>query len=180
MKIADVMTPDLETVSPSDTLKTAARLMADLDSGALPVGEDNRLIGTITGHDIAMQVAAEGLDPGKTTVGEAMSSDVLYCFESESVEEVSEKMRGWWVRRLPGDRLGDIVRRQGHQHFVIEHAAVTAFGKARYRQARLTRLERPPPGIGACRLADNAPVEAFVARPLQAVDEVDHRAGGRV
>ena len=58
-------------------------------------------IGTITGHDIAMQVAAEGLDPGKTTVGQAMSSDVLYCFESESVEEVSEKMRGWWVRRLP-------------------------------------------------------------------------------
>jgi CBS domain-containing protein len=101
MKVADVMTPDLETVSPSDTLRTAARLMAVVESGALPVGEDNRLIGTITGHDIAMHVAAEGLDPGKTTVGEAMSSDVLYCFESESVEEVSEKMRGWWVRRLP-------------------------------------------------------------------------------
>ena len=123
MKIADVMTPDLETVSPSDTLKTAARLMADLDSGALPVGEDNRLIGTITGHDIAMQVAAEGLDPGKTTVAEAMSSDVLYCFESESVEEVSEKMRGWWVRRLPvvsGDKrligvvsLGDLTFLKG-------------------------------------------------------------------
>ena len=95
------MTPDLDTVSPSDTLRTAARLMADLDSGVLPVGEDNRLIGTITGHDIAMQVAADGLDPGKTTVGQAMSSDVLYCFESESVEEVSQKMRGWWVRRLP-------------------------------------------------------------------------------
>ena len=101
MKIADVMTPDLDTVSPSDTLKTAARLMADLDSGALPVGEDNRLIGTITGHDIATQVVAEGLDPGKTTVSQAMSPDVLYCFESESVEEVSEKMRSWWVRRLP-------------------------------------------------------------------------------
>ena len=101
MKIADVMTPDLDTVSPSDTLRTAARLMVDLDSGALPVGEDSRLIGTITGHDIAVQVAAEGLDPGITTVSEAMSSDVLYCFESESVEEVSEKMRGWWVRRLP-------------------------------------------------------------------------------
>jgi|SRR5271155_840620 len=101
MKIADEMTPDLDTVSPSDTLRTAARLMADLDSGALPVGEDDRLVGTITGHDIALQVAAEGLDPARTTVGQAMSSDVLYCFESESVEEVSEKMRGWWVRRLP-------------------------------------------------------------------------------
>ena len=101
MKIADVMTPDLDTVSPSDTLTTAARLMADLDSGALPVGEDNRLIGTITGHDVVIQVAAEGRDPGKTTVSQAMSCDVLYCFESESVEEVSEKMRAWWVRRLP-------------------------------------------------------------------------------
>jgi CBS domain-containing protein len=101
MKIADVMTPDLETVSPSDTLRTAARLMADVDAGALPVGEDDRLIGTITGNDIAMQIAVEGRDPGKTTVGQAMSSDVLYCFESESVEEVSEKMRSWWVRRLP-------------------------------------------------------------------------------
>jgi CBS domain-containing protein len=99
MKIADVMTPDLDAVSPSDTLRTAARLMADLDSGALPVGEGDRLIGTITGHDIAMQVAAEGLDPARTTVGQAMSSDVLYCFEGESVEEVSEKMRGWC--RLP-------------------------------------------------------------------------------
>jgi len=101
MKIGEVMTPDLETVSPSDTLRTVARLMADLDSGALPVGADNRLIGTITGHDIAMHVAAQGQDPEKTTVGQAMSSDVLYCFESESVEEVSEKMRSWWVRRLP-------------------------------------------------------------------------------
>jgi CBS domain-containing protein len=101
MKIADVMTPDLDTVSPSDTLRTAARLMADLDSGALPVDEGHRLIGTITDHDIAMQVAAQGRDPGKTTVAQAMSIDALYCFESESVEEVSEKMRGWWVRRLP-------------------------------------------------------------------------------
>ena len=101
MKIVDVMTPELEAVSPRDTLRTAARLMAAIDSGALPVGEDNRLIGTITGHDIATQVAAEGRDPGTTTVGQAMSSDVLYCFESESVEEVSEKMRDWWVRRLP-------------------------------------------------------------------------------
>jgi CBS domain-containing protein len=90
MKIADVMTPDLETVSPRDSLSTAARLMADLDSGALPVGEDNRLIGTITGHDIAMQVAAEGADPGTTTVSQAMSPDVLYCFEGEEVEGVSE------------------------------------------------------------------------------------------
>jgi CBS domain-containing protein len=136
MKIADVMTPDLDTVSPSDTLTTAARLMADVDSGALPVGEDNRLIGTITGHDIAMQVAAEGLDPARATVGQAMSSDVLYCFESESVEEVSEKMRGWWVRRLP------VVNRDKRLIGVVSLGDLTALKgqpKAKPRSRRAPR-----------------------------------------
>ena len=146
MKIADLMTPDIETVSPSDTLTTAARLMADLDSGALPVGEDNRLIGRISGHDIAMQVAAEGLDPRETTVGQAMSSDVLYCFESESVEEVSEKMRGWWVRRLPvvnRDKrligivsLGDLTVRRGQPQRRRAPGRRTTKGRTKGRATR--------------------------------------------
>jgi len=60
MKVGDLMTPDLEVVAPDDTLKAAARLMADLGCETLPVGENNRLIGTITGCDIALQVAAAG------------------------------------------------------------------------------------------------------------------------
>ena len=58
MKVGNLMTPDIEVVAPGETLKTAAQLMADLDCEALPVGEDNRLVGTITGCDIAVQVAA--------------------------------------------------------------------------------------------------------------------------
>ena len=101
MRVGDLMTPDVYVVTPSDTLRTAAQLMAELDAAALPVGEDNRLVGIITSRDIAVHVAAEGRDPGTITVGQAMSSDVLYCFEDESAEDVSEKMRDWWVRRLP-------------------------------------------------------------------------------
>jgi len=101
MKISDVMTPDVEVVNPDDTLRTAAELMADLDSSALPVGENNLLIGAITDHDITIRAVAEGRDPEKTTVRQAMSPDVLYCFEDEDVAEVSQKMGGWWVRRLP-------------------------------------------------------------------------------
>src|SRR5439155_505442 len=62
----------------------------------------------------------------------------------------------------------------------VEHRAVSPFSKARDRQARRAGLERTPPGIGAGRLADDAPVETFIARPLQAIDEVDHRARRRV
>ena len=101
MKISDVMTPAVEVVDADDTLRTAAELMADLDSSALPVGENNLLIGAITDHDITMRAVAEGRDPEKTTVRQAMSPDVLYCFEDEDVAAVSQKMDEWWVRRLP-------------------------------------------------------------------------------
>jgi CBS domain-containing protein len=101
MKIGDVMTPDVEAVNPDDTLKTAAQLMWCLDSAALPVGENDLLIGVITDHDITIRAVAEGRDPEKTTVREAMSAEVLYCFEDESVDDVSQRMGGWWVRRLP-------------------------------------------------------------------------------
>jgi len=101
MKIRDVMTPDIEAVTPDETLRTAARLMADLDLGALPVSEDNQLIGIVTGRDLAIRVVAEARDPEHITVRQAMSSDVLYCFENEHVGDVSQKMGDWWVRRLP-------------------------------------------------------------------------------
>jgi CBS domain-containing protein len=101
MKISDVMTPDVEVVNAHDTLRTAAELMADLDSSALPVGENNLLIGAITDHDITVRAVVEGRDPEKITVRQAMSADVLYCFEDEDVAEVSQKMGEWWVRRLP-------------------------------------------------------------------------------
>ena len=101
MKVSDVMAPDVEVVNPDDTLKTAAQLMADLDSGALPVGANDLLIGVITDHDITVRAVAKGRDPEKTTVREAMSPDVLYCFGDENVADVSEKMGEWWVRRLP-------------------------------------------------------------------------------
>jgi CBS domain-containing protein len=101
MRVGDLMIPDIEVVSPGDTLKVAAQLMADLGLEALPVGCDNRLVGTITGHEIALRVAAEGADAANVMVREVMSSDALYCFASENARRVSEKMREWWVRRLP-------------------------------------------------------------------------------
>jgi|GraSoi2013_115cm_1033766.scaffolds.fasta_scaffold224997_1 CBS domain-containing protein len=101
MQIRDVMTPDIDAVTPEDTLTTAAQLMAELDCDALPVSEDNRLAGVITGRDIGVRVVAEGRDPKGVRVGQAMTADALYCFESEPVNIVAQKMADWWVRRLP-------------------------------------------------------------------------------
>ena len=101
MQIADVMTPDIEVVTADYTVGMAAQIMADLDRELLPVIEGNHLIGAITGREIATRVVAEGLDPKQITVGQAMTSDILYCFETEPVTDVSQKMADWWVRCLP-------------------------------------------------------------------------------
>jgi CBS domain-containing protein len=101
VKIRDVMTPDIDVVIPDDTLATAARLMADLDVEAVPVSDNNRLAGVISGRDIGLRVVAEGCDPNRVTVAQTMSTDALYCFEHEPVDNVAQKMAEWWVRRLP-------------------------------------------------------------------------------
>jgi len=101
MKVRDVMTPDIEVLNPDDTLRTAAQLMADLDLEALPVSENNHLTGMITGRDIAISVVAKSRGAAEITVREAMSPDVLYCFENEPIGNIEQKMNDWWVRRLP-------------------------------------------------------------------------------
>jgi CBS domain-containing protein len=101
MKIREVMTPEVEVIKPGDTLHTAAKMMADLDAGVLPVGENDKLVGMITDRDITVRAVAEGRDPDKTAVRDAMTAAVRYCFEDEDSEEVAHKMGQWQVRRLP-------------------------------------------------------------------------------
>src|ERR1051325_4524963 len=101
MKVSELMTPDVELVQPDDTLHTAAKMMADLDTGALPVGENDKLVGMITDRDITIRAVAEGRDPDQTKVRDAMSEHIRFCFEDEDTREVGHKMSDWAVRRLP-------------------------------------------------------------------------------
>ena len=101
MKVKELMTPEVELVAPNDTLHTAAKMMADLDTGALPVGENDRLVGMITDRDITVRAVAGGRDPDKTVVRDTMSSGIRFCFEDEDSEEVARKMGQWQIRRLP-------------------------------------------------------------------------------
>lgn len=100
MKISEVMTRDVRIASPDLSLAEAARIMAECDAGALPVGDEDRLVGVITDRDMAIRAIAQDRPPD-TPVGEIMSKEVLYCFEDEDVEHVSENMGNVKVRRLP-------------------------------------------------------------------------------
>ncbi|HET9232441.1 MAG TPA: CBS domain-containing protein [Vitreimonas sp.] len=100
MKIRDVMTPDVRTIAPSATIREAAQMMAETDVGALPVAENDRLIGMVTDRDIAVRAVAAGRN-ADTPVREAMSPEIKYCFEDDDVDEVCENLADQQLRRLP-------------------------------------------------------------------------------
>jgi CBS domain-containing protein len=100
MKISEVMTREVKIVSPGLTIREAARSMADLGVGALPVAENDRLVGMITDRDIAVRGVADGKGPD-TPIREVMTAEVMYCYEDEAVEEVARQMDQLQVRRLP-------------------------------------------------------------------------------
>ena len=100
MKVKDAMTSEVRMVSPAQTIRDAAKLMAELDVGALPVAEHDRLVGMITDRDIAVRAVAEGL-PVETPISKIMSHEVLYCFDDQRLEEVTRNMGEVQVRRLP-------------------------------------------------------------------------------
>jgi CBS domain-containing protein len=100
MKISKCMTRNVRIANPDDTIRDAAKVMAELDAGALPVGENDRLVGMITDRDITIRAIAAGKGPD-TKVRDAMTPTVRYCFEDEDLDHVIQNMGDQQVRRLP-------------------------------------------------------------------------------
>ena len=100
MKIAKIMSRDVQFIKPDTALREAASLMKKIDAGCLPVAEHDKLVGMITDRDIAVRGMAEGKGP-EAKVGEVMSHEIRYCFEDEDVAHVAENMAELQVRRLP-------------------------------------------------------------------------------
>ena len=101
MQISAIMTPDPELIEPTAMIGEAAKRMRSENVGALPVGENDRLIGMITDRDIVTRAVAENRTPGDTSVSEAMSERIFYCFEDDDVETAARCMAEHQVRRLP-------------------------------------------------------------------------------
>ena len=98
--IAEVMTTDVEVVRPEETLRDAARAMADLDVGSLPVCDGRRMIGMVTDRDITIRGVAEGKGPD-APIRDVMTDDVVWCTDTDSVDEVLQQMSDAQVRRIP-------------------------------------------------------------------------------
>ena len=101
MQVREIMSHEAKIIDPNTTIRDVAQRMRADDIGALPVGENDRLIGMVTDRDIIVRAVAEERAPGSTTVREVMSDDVFYCFEDEDVDRAAKTMAEQQVRRLP-------------------------------------------------------------------------------
>jgi len=98
----DVMTSGAECIGESDTVLDAAKRLAELDVGAMPIcGEDNRLKGMLSDRDIVVKVLAQGKDPASTKAGELGEGKPVTIGADDSVSEALQTMKQHKVRRLP-------------------------------------------------------------------------------
>ncbi|HYH00666.1 MAG TPA: CBS domain-containing protein [Terriglobales bacterium] len=101
MKIRDIMTTEIEVAEPEDTLEDVAVMMRDQDVGAIPVVEDDELIGIITDRDIVVRCVAEGKDPSEIAADEIISGDLHTITPDDDIEEARRIMADMQIRRLP-------------------------------------------------------------------------------
>ena len=100
MRIQDCMSTDVQIRGPDDSIRDVANVMRDCDCGLVPIAEDGRLVGVVTDRDIVVRGIANGLGP-EEPARLAMSSEVLYCFEDQEIEEVTANMAELKIRRMP-------------------------------------------------------------------------------
>lgn len=111
MNIRDVMTPNPRSVSPSDSIENAARIMRDEDTGAVPVVDNGRPVGIVTDRDIVVRGVAEGGQMNRP-VRDIVTNSVVSASPEMSTREAAELMSEHQIRRLPvveNDRLVGIV-----------------------------------------------------------------------
>ena len=109
MKVREIMTTDVATATPETTLEDIATMMRDEDTGAIPVLDDDELVGIITDRDIVVRCIAEGKDPVETTVEDVLSGGLETIEPESDIEEAREIMSRRQIRRLPVVEDGGLV-----------------------------------------------------------------------
>jgi len=102
MKVKKAMHQGVTWVDPATRVDELARLMRTHDIGAIPIGEDDRLVGMVTDRDIVCRCIAAGLDPKTTSAREVMTKGIHFCLDKHDIKAAARIMERKKVRRLPG------------------------------------------------------------------------------
>ena len=100
MQVKDIMTRDVQVVSPDTSLLDAARKMRSFDIGCLPVCKGQRCVGVFTDRDIVIRAVAEGRNLQNVTAGDIMTTNVVYCTEDDDIATVIKLMEDKQLRRI--------------------------------------------------------------------------------
>jgi CBS domain-containing protein len=101
MKVKQAMHKGVQWVGPGTSVAELARLMREHDIGAVPVGENDRLVGMITDRDIVCRCIAAGSDPNTCTARDVMTKGIVFCLEEQDVDDAARVMETKKIRRLP-------------------------------------------------------------------------------
>jgi CBS domain-containing protein len=102
MKVKDAMHKGVDWVSPDTPVADLAKLMREHDIGAVPIGENDRLIGMVTDRDIVCKgLARDGFDPSRTTARQVMTPGIHCCREDDDLAKAVRHMEDLKIRRLP-------------------------------------------------------------------------------
>jgi CBS domain-containing protein len=102
MKVKEAMHKGVDWVTPDTSLSELARLMRDHDIGAIPIGENDRLIGMVTDRDIVCKGLAQGgFDAQRMTARDVMTAGIHCCAEDDDLAKAVRHMEELQVRRLP-------------------------------------------------------------------------------
>lgn len=129
MQVSEIMTHDVKTVKPTDTIKQAAAIMQQVDCGSVPVVNDGRVSGMLTDRDIAVKAVAAGKGPD-TAVMDCMSDTVVSVSPNTDARDAANLMAEKQVRRLPVVNQGKLVGIVAIADLARVHIFVNESGKA--------------------------------------------------
>jgi len=109
MRIAEIMTRDVQSVAGNSDLLSVARHMRDLDVGVIPVVDNGTLLGVITDRDIVIRAVANGINPQEAQVRDYMSPEPTTVSPNDDVQQAAELMARQQIRRLPVVEGGKLV-----------------------------------------------------------------------
>jgi CBS domain-containing protein len=101
MQVREIMHQGVEWVAPNTSVAALAKKMLEGDIGAIPVSENDRLVGMVTDRDIVIRAFANGKDVSMLTATDVMTSGVTYCRDTEDVNDAVRIMESKQIRRLP-------------------------------------------------------------------------------
>jgi CBS domain-containing protein len=136
-QVSQVMTRGVRTLSPRDSMQLAAQAMDELNIGAVPVCDGDRLVGIVTDRDITVRGVAHGRPADRTPLSEVMTREVCWCYEDQPVEEVAEEMEEIQIRRLP------VVDREKHLVGMVSLGDVAVKCEHEAAQDALTGISEP-------------------------------------